>query len=174
MSLCLWRVGAKLCSADPGCDWAPPRQWDGSWPAAGKALLGRLGEPGPSNAGHWSPAVGAGSVPARCPAWCWEAPGSVRTRAPGGRGSVHLPGPPRPLSFAAPWTPRLGPLLTLHFPPLRTTDVLEQLVTYTCPLAVSWGQDTHICKLGGIVPLMGYSSALASDGELWYFRKDEI
>ena len=68
-------------------------------------------------------------------------------------------------------------LLTLHLPPLRTTDVLdvlEQLITYTCPLAVSWGQDIQMCRLGGIVPLMGYSSALASNGELWYFRKDEI
>lgn len=54
---------AKLCSVGPGCDWAPLRQWDGSWPAAGKALSGRLGEPGPSNAGRWSPGVGAGSVP---------------------------------------------------------------------------------------------------------------
>ena len=62
MCLCLWRVEAKLCSVGPGCDWAALRQWDGSRPAAGKALLGRLGELGPSDAGHWTPAFRAGSV----------------------------------------------------------------------------------------------------------------
>lgn len=63
----------------------------------------RLGEPGPSDAGCWTPAVGAGSLPGLVL-------GGPRLRQDlGGRGNTHLPGSPRALSLCSPLDPEVRP-----------------------------------------------------------------